>query len=418
MVNAGRVTHCLGFKSMISLFANQRILLGVTGSIAAYKTAALASQLTQAGAHVDTILTQAGENFVSALTFQSLTGRGAYTDSDLWSGQTHIQHIDLAEAADLMVIAPATANTLAKLAHGQADNLLTISALARRCPLIVAPAMDGGMWSNAATQANITKLKELGIQIAGPAAGHLASGLSDSGRMLESEILFGHIRHALSKGGPLAGRKIVVTAGGTQESLDPVRFLTNHSTGKQGFALAQAALDLGAKVVLITTSLQQPVPAGAQLLQVRTAQEMLNAVLAEIDGCDILIMAAAVADFRPTTIQEHKIKKGAEIASIQLEKTQDILKSVTIQKETSGFPCKTIGFAAESQDLISNAQAKLRAKDLDMIVVNDIRAHDAGFGVDTNRVTLLCADGFQETLPLMSKVEVAEAILRRATLWE
>jgi phosphopantothenoylcysteine decarboxylase/phosphopantothenate--cysteine ligase len=408
----------LGFKSMISLFANQRILLGVTGSIAAYKTAALASQLTQAGAHIDTILTQAGENFVSALTFQSLTGRGAYIDSDLWSGQTHIQHIDLAEAADLMVIAPATANTLAKLAHGQADNLLTISALARRCPLIVAPAMDGGMWSNAATQANITKLKELGIQIAGPAAGHLASGLSDSGRMLESEILFGHIRHALSEGGPLTGRKIVVTAGGTQESLDPVRFLTNHSTGKQGFALAQAALDLGAKVVLITTSLQQPVPAGAQLLQVRTAQEMLNAVLAEIDGCDILIMAAAVADFRPTTIQEHKIKKGAEIASIQLEKTQDILKSVTIQKETSGFPCKTIGFAAESQDLITNAQAKLRAKGLDMIVVNDIRAHDAGFGVDTNRVTLLCADGFQETLPLMSKTEVAEAILRLATLWE
>jgi len=403
---------------MISLFANQRILLGVTGSIAAYKTAMLASQLTQAGAHIDTILTQAGEKFVSALTFQSLTGCGAYIDSDLWSGQAHIQHIGLAEAADIMVIAPATANTLAKLAHGQADNLLTISALARRCPLIVAPAMDGGMWSNAATQANLTKLKELGIQIAGPATGHLASGLSGDGRMLEPEILFGHIRLALSEGGPLAGRKIVVTAGGTQESLDPVRFLTNHSTGKQGFALAQAALDLGAKVVLITTSHQLTEPVGAHILQLRTAQEMLNTVLAEIDGCDILIMAAAVADFRPTTIQEHKIKKGAEIASIQLEKTQDILKSVAIQKGNSGFPCKTIGFAAESQDLITNAQAKLRAKGLDMIVVNDIRAHDAGFGVDTNRVTLLSADGFQETLPLMSKIEVAEAILSRATLWE
>src|SRR5919108_4557795 len=283
----------------MSILSNKRIILGVTGSIAAYKAADLASKLTQAGAQVDVILTSAAENFVTPLTFQSVTGRRAYTDNDLWGNEAHVLHVGLGRAADLLVIAPCTANTIAKLAHGQADSLLAVTALAMQSPLLIAPAMDGGMYDHPATQDNIEILKKRGGSIIGPAEGHLASGLSGVGRMLETAEIIGHIRILLGQNGPLAGKKIVVSAGGTQEPLDPVRVIANRSSGKQGYALAQAALDMGAQVTLITTPTALTAPVGARLIKVETARQMLGAVLAEAAKSDVLVMAAAVADFRP-----------------------------------------------------------------------------------------------------------------------
>ncbi len=389
----------------------KRILLGVTGSIACYKAADLASKLRQAGAEVDVILTQAALAFVTPLTFQSVTGRKAYTEADLWGSEGHVLHIGLGQAADLLVVAPATANTIAKLAHGQADNLLTVTALAARCPLMVAPAMDGGMFDHPATQANLETLRQRGAIIVGPAEGHLASGLVAKGRLVEPLELLGHIRLALAQGGPLAGRKVVVTAGGTQEPLDPVRFLGNRSSGKQGFALAQAALDMGAEVALIAAPTHLTAPVGARRVDVRTAEEMGVAVLDEIQSADALLMAAAVADFRPADLSAQKIKKTGGALEIKLDATSDILKAVAEQKTKIGQPSVTVGFAAESQDLLDNARSKLEAKKLDLIVANDISASDAGFAVDTNRVTLLFPDGRVEELPLMSKEEVAQAVL-------
>lgn len=391
----------------------KRVLLGVSGSIAAYKAAELASRLTQAGALVDVILTQAAIQFVTPLTFQSVTGRRAYTDTDLWGTEGHVQHVGLGKAADVLVIAPATANTLARLAHGLADNLLTVTALAATCPLLLAPAMDGGMYAHPATQANLEILRQRGAQIIGPVEGHLASGLSGMGRMVEPQELLGHIRLALARRGPLAGRKLVVTAGGTQEPIDPVRAIANRSSGKQGYALAQAALDLGAQVTLISGPVNLTAPVGAQLVSVQTAQEMLSAVLAAIPGADALIMAAAVADFRPVEPAAEKIKKETGLPQIRLENTPDILKAVAKERAEKGWPRLTVGFAAESQDLLENAQRKLREKRLDMIAANDIRARDAGFAVDTNRITLLYPDGTSEALPLMTKEQVALALLER-----
>ncbi|MEW5867979.1 MAG: bifunctional phosphopantothenoylcysteine decarboxylase/phosphopantothenate--cysteine ligase CoaBC [Chloroflexota bacterium] len=392
---------------------NKRVLLGVTGSIAAYKAADLASKLTQAGAQVDVLLTQAALQFVSPLTFQSVTGRRAYTDADLWGSQGHIQHIGLGKQADLLLIAPATANTLAKLAHGLADNLLAVTALAAVCPVIVAPAMDGGMYQHPATQANLEILKQRGVIVVGPAEGHLASGLRGVGRMVEPVELLGQVRLVLGRAGPLRGRRIVVTAGGTQEPIDPVRVISNRSSGKQGFALAQVALDLGAAVTLISAPSHLPTPVGACRVDVQTAQAMLAAVMAAIPQADALIMAAAVADFRPVDPANDKIKKEAGVPHIQLEATPDILQAVAQHKARTGEPRITVGFAAESQALLENAHAKLLGKRLDMIVANDISASDAGFEVDTNRVTLLYAGERVETLPLMSKAEVAEVVLAR-----
>lgn len=391
----------------------KHILLGVTGSIAAYKAAELASRLAQQGAQVSTILTEAARQFITPLTFQSVTGQRAYCDADLWGSEGHVQHIGLGRTADLLVIAPASANTLAKLAHGIADNLLTVTALAARCPLIVTPAMDGGMYNHPATQANLETLRQRGVIIIGPAEGHLASGMSGIGRMTEPSEILGHIRLVLAQGGPLDGRKIVITAGGTQEPIDPVRAITNRSSGKQGFALAQAALDLGAQVTLISGPVYLPTPVGAHRIDVCTAQEMLEAVLAEIPRSAALVMAAAVADFRPAAPASQKIKKESGAPEIKLEPTPDILHQVALQKPQTGFPEVLVGFAAESQSLLENARQKLQAKRLDMIVANDISAPDAGFAVDTNRVTLLHASGAQETLPLLSKAEVAEAVMVR-----
>ncbi len=400
----------------MSIFPNKRILLGVTGSIAAYKSADLASKLTQAGAQVDVILTAGAEKFVTPLTFQSVTGRKAFTDADLWGGEAHILHVGLAQNAQLLVVAPCTANTLGKLAHGLADNLLTITALAARSPILIAPAMDLGMYSHPAIQENVRILNERGVHFAGPEEGHMASGLTGKGRMVEPSELLGHIRLVLGREGKLASRKVVITAGGTQEPLDPVRMLTNRSSGKQGYAMAQAALDAGADVVLISTPTALTPPVGARMIEVHTAQEMLEAVLSESADADGLVMAAAVADFRPKAVAKDKMKKRDGVPRVELEATPDILAAIDQQRSRIHRPTIVAGFAAESHDLVENAAGKLQSKNLDMIVANDITVPGTGFGAENNRVILLHSDGRREDLPLMSKIDIAETIIKRVAV--
>lgn len=397
---------------MTNPFENKHILLGVTGSIAAYKAVDLASKLAQAGALVDVILTQGALKFVSALSFQSVTGRKAYTDAELWGGEGHVVHVGLGHPAELVVIAPVSANTLAKLANGIADNLLTIATLAAaKCPLVLCPAMDAGMYGHPATQANVTTLKQRGAIFIGPVEGHLASGLRGLGRFVESTEILGNLRFILSRQGPLAGRHVVVTAGGTQEAIDPVRAITNRSSGRQGYALAQSALDSGAAVTLITAPTALPQPVGAQVINARSAAEMQQAVLENSDKADALIMAAAVADFRPLNPSSEKIKKETPLDKLDLEPTEDILLKVKQQKEKSHHPTLVIGFAAESEQLLQNARRKLEQKGLDLIVANDITAKDAGFETTTNRVTMLYANGKSEKVPLLEKSAVAEKII-------
>lgn len=397
--------------------AGKRILLGVTGSIAAYKAAEIASKLTQAGALVDIILTESACKFISPLTFQSVTGRKAYVDADLWGGEGHVTHVGLGHNADLMIIAPVTASTLSKLAHGSGDNLLSLTALVITCPLILAPAMDAGMYSHPATQASVEILRQRGATFIGPAAGHLASGLIGLGRLVEPADIVAAARLALSRGGPLAGRRLLVTAGGTQEPIDPVRVITNRSSGRQGYAIAQAGLDAGAEVTLITAPTALKPPLGARVVQVQTAAEMLNAVLEHSRTADALVMAAAVADFHPAVTNTQKIKKSSGFKSIPLEPTADILATLAAERVKTGLPRRVIGFAAESQDLLQNAAAKLKAKNLDLIVANDITAPDAGFETSTNRVILLYPDGRQESLPLQSKDEVADHLIQIVIDW-
>ena len=402
---------------MANPFVNKHIVLGVTGSVAAYKAVELASKLTQAGALVDVILTASALHFVSALQFQSVTGRKAYTEADLWGGEAHVVHVNLGHSADLLVIAPVTASTMAKLATGLGDNLLSVSALAASCPILLSPAMDLGMYQNPATQNNIAILKGRGMYFIGPAEGHLASGLTGPGRFEEPANILAYIRYLLSRKGALQGKRIVVTAGGTQEPIDPVRLISNRSSGKQGYAIAQAALDSGAEVTLITGPTALVYPSGARVVPVQTAQQMLEAVLSSVAQADALIMAAAVADFTPAQPAENKIKKNVNSLSIELLPTQDILLAVARQKEKTGFPRFTIGFAAESENLLQNAAAKIDKKNLDMIVANDISQKGSGFEVDTNQVIFLYKDGTQEPLPVLSKLEVAEKIMQTVLSW-
>lgn len=406
-------------QESITLLQNKRIILAVTGSIAAYKSADLASKLTQAGALVDVIMTDAAQCFVTPLTFQSVTGRPVYTN--LWQTEsggalpTHIAHVGLAEGADLLIIAPATANTIARIAHGLADDLLSVTVLAARCPVVVAPAMDGGMYQNPATQANVDTLRQRGITIIEPEVGRFASGLVGQGRLPETTALIGHIRLALGRKAPLAGRHVIVTAGGTHEAIDPVRFITNRSSGKQGYALAQAALDAGASVTLVTAS-DLPVPVGAQAIRVSSAEHMQQTVLEHLPRADALLMAAAVADFKPQTRADQKIKKkddSDEAPTIVLARTPDILMSVKERRAAIHRPHIVVGFAAESEHLIAHARSKLERKGLDLLVANDITAPDAGFEVDTNRVILLGADGSQTPLALASKTRIAETIVEQ-----
>lgn len=400
----------------IPVLEGKRIVLGVTGGIAAYKVATLASHLTQAGAEVDAVMTEAATRFVSPLTFEALTGRPVYTD--MWRTSesalpVHVTHVGLAHEADLLVVAPATANSLAKLVTGLADDLLSTLAVAARCPVLLAPAMDVGMWTNAATRSNVATLRARGVVLAGPGEGRMASGLEGEGRLLEPEDLLGHVRLVLGKNGGLAGRRVVVTAGPTREFFDPARFLSNPSSGRQGFALAQGVIDRGAEVTLVTGPTALPTPTGAERVDVTTTRAMQDAVVAAAEAADVLLMAAAPADFRPTSAAEQKIKKERQEVTLPLVRTADILSTVAIRREATGHPKVVVGFAAESENLEANARAKLAAKNLDMIVANDITAADAGFGAETNRVVLLGRDGTKEELPLMSKAAVAEAVLDR-----
>ncbi|CAG0962359.1 phosphopantothenoylcysteine decarboxylase / phosphopantothenate---cysteine ligase [Anaerolineae bacterium] len=402
----------------INILADQRIVLGVTGSIAAFKAADLASKLVQAGAVVDVIMTEAAQKFITPLTFQAVTGRPVYTD--LWKSDssdnlpTHIAHVGLAEGANLLVIAPATAHHIAKIAYGLADDLLSITALAVTCPVLVAPAMDGHMYEHSATAENIQRLRGRGIMIVEPEMGRMASGMVGRGRLPEVPVLVGMIRHALGREwGPLTDRRVVVTAGGTHEAIDPVRYISNHSSGKQGYAVAQAALDAGAAVTLITTPTGLPQPVGAKLIAVESASEMLEAVLEQVDGADALIMAAAVADFRPVEPVDQKIKKKTKGLTLELERTEDILETVGKRRLETGDPRVLVGFAAETQDLLRNAKTKLENKNADFIVANDVSQMGAGFSIDTNIVTILGADGSVVSLPQQTKTAVAEAIIQR-----
>ena len=404
----------------ITVMQGKRIVLGVTGSIACYKAVDLASKLTQVGAHVDVILTDAAQQFVSALTFQAVTGRVVYTDlwrTDAGGGlPTHIAHVGLAEGADVLAVMPATADALARLAHGFASDLLSVTALAGRCPLVIAPAMDAGMYAHPAVVANVEMLRGRGAIIVEPETGRFASGLTGKGRLPETPTLLGAIRRALAQGGALAGRRVVVTAGGTREPIDPVRYITNRSSGKQGYALAQAALDAGADVTLITAARGMPDPYGAHIVAVETAADMLDATLAHTADADVLIMAAAVADFRPAQAAERKIKKSElhdDAPHIALARTADILGAVKERCAATGCPRFVVGFAAESDDLIAYARDKMVRKGVDMLVANDIRAADAGFDVDTNRVVILMPDREPESLDLMHKARVSEAIVER-----
>jgi phosphopantothenoylcysteine decarboxylase/phosphopantothenate--cysteine ligase len=385
---------------------NKNIVLGVTGSIACYKALDLASKLVQAGATVDTIMSYGATQFVTPLAFRSITHREVVTDGFDQSSEFSNQHVALAQRADMVAIAPATVHCIAKLALGLADDPLTTTVIATQAPLLVAPAMDANMFHHPATQENLAKLQGRGVVIAGPARGRLASGLTGTGRLLEPLELLGYIAATLGKNSDLSGRTIVISAGGTLEPIDPVRVITNHSSGKMGYALAEAARDRGASVVLVAAPTSLPDPALVQVVRVNTAQEMCDAVLSQVKGADALIMAAAVADYRPAAEAPQKIKKSAAEMSIPLVKTTDILESA------QGDFIK-VGFSAESQDLIKNAGVKVQSKGLDLIVANDITEPDSGFGVDTNRVALIDRELHLEQLPLLSKYEVGNRILDR-----
>jgi phosphopantothenoylcysteine decarboxylase/phosphopantothenate--cysteine ligase len=392
---------------MQSALADKNIVLGVTGSIACYKALDLASKLVQAGAHVETILSYGATQFVTPLAFRSLTHRSVITDTFDANSEHSVEHVSLARWADIVVIAPATVHCIAKLAAGLADDPLTTTVVATEAPLLVAPAMDANMFDHPATQENVARLRNRGVFIAGPAPGRLASGLMGMGRLVEPADLLGHIAAALGKHGDLAGRRVVVSAGGTQEAIDPVRVITNHSSGRMGFAVAEAARDRGADVVLVTAPVALPDPPQIRVVPVGSAQDMCDVVLAEIVHADALIMAAAVADYRPSVAAEQKIKKtAADEMTIELDKTTDILA-------TARGDFVRVGFSAESENLETNAADKVRRKDLDLIVANDITEEGSGFGVDTNRVVLIDRGMAVERLPLLTKYEVGHRILDR-----
>jgi len=386
------------------MLKNKKIVLGISGGIAAYKAADLASKLAQAGATVKVVMTWEATQLVQPLTFQALTGNPVVTDMFEPAPLSAITHVSLADEADIVVIVPATANVIAKMAAGIADDILTCTVLATKAPVVISPAMHHNMYVNPVTQENIGKLKARGFTVIPAVHGRLASGSIGYGRLPEIPEIMGVIQQTLGKNGDLAGKRVVVTAGGTQETIDPVRYITNNSSGKMGYALAEAARDRGAAVTLITTPTSLNPVAGVEMVNVRSAREMKDAVVKAVAKTDALIMAAAVADYAPKTVAAQKIKKGTGGMTLELVKTPDILSAV------KGNFAK-VGFAAETQDLIANAKKKLVNKSLDIIVANDVTVKDSGFGAETNKVTILKKDGKMEDLPLMSKREVAEKIL-------
>jgi len=386
------------------MLANKTVVLGITGSIAAYKAADIASKLTQAGAKVEVVMTDAATKFIAPLTLRNITGRPVVTDMFEPASEFSIEHVALAEAADVLVIAPATASLIAKLAAGISDDMLTCVVLATEAPIILAPAMNVNMFENPITQDNLAKLKARGFTIVDPEYGRLASGKMGLGRLADVDKIIGTIKQVLGRSGDLAGKRIVVTAGGTHEPIDPVRHIGNRSSGKMGYAIAEAARDRGAEVKLITAPTSLPEPIGIEVTHIETAIQMKEAVAKAVAQADVLIMAAAVADYQPKEVAKAKIRKEAPSLTLELIRTPDILT------EVKGDFLK-VGFAAESEDVVENARQKLEKKQLDLIVANDITDKESGFGTDTNKVTLIDRNGKVDTLPLMTKIEVADRIL-------
>ena len=382
------------------------IVLGITGGIAAYKMPNVAHALAKAGANVHVLMTKNATEFITPLVFETLTNRRCIVDTFDRNFQYDVAHVSLANAADLMLIAPATANVIAKMAHGIADDMLTTVVLAAKCPKLVSPAMNTGMLENPITQDNLATLERYGFTVIPSESGVLACKDVGSGRLPKEDVLIEYILHAIARPKDLAGLRIAVTAGPTQEPLDPVRYLTNHSTGKMGYAVARAAAMRGADVTLIHGPTALPPVRFTEDVPITTAQDMYDAVTSRFDAMDILVMAAAVADYRPATVADDKIKKKDGDLSIPVERTADILGTIGPRK-TRQFLC---GFSMETRDMLENSSAKLTRKNLDMVVANNLKVAGAGFGVDTNVVTFITPDGARE-LPLMSKSDVADAIL-------
>jgi phosphopantothenoylcysteine decarboxylase/phosphopantothenate--cysteine ligase len=390
-------------------YQGARILLGVTGGIASYKSAWLARLLTKAGAEVDVVMTRAATEFVGAITFEALTGRPVHTE--LFETGRALDHIKLARAANAIVVAPATADFLARAAAGQADDLLTACLLAANGPVLLVPAMNDHMWAHGQTQRNVAHLRELNYRVIDPDEGMLAAGEgSGPGRMPEPEAIFVHVGRALEPVAPLTGRRVLVTAGPTREAIDPVRFISNHSSGKMGVAIASAAWRRGAEVDLVAGPLSIAIPSTLRVHAVESTEQMSDAIGRLLPEADVLVMAAAPADFRPTTPATSKIKKAGAGPTLTLSNTIDILAETKRARRAGAV---VVGFALETDDAVAHGRDKLVSKDLDLIVVNDATEPGAGFGVDTNRVTILSRRGGEERLPLLPKTAVADAILDR-----
>lgn len=386
----------------------KRIVLGVTGSIASYKAVYLASKLVQSGALVDVLMTESAIKFVSPLTFSGITHRSVFHGFEAELGGSYIQHVELANDAEMFVVAPATANTIAKLAFGLADDVVSATALASRARLVICPAMDGYMYENKATQENLEKLKIRGCIILGPEEGYLASGLSAFGRLADPDLIFGHICRLFGYNGDLSGYKIVVTAGGTIEPIDPVRFISNRSTGKMGYAIAEAARDRGASTLIVSAATLMADPVGVTVEHVETADQMHAQVVRACENADVLIMAAAVSDWRASNVAKTKLKKSDDVAfSFEVTRTPDILTDIKRQNLIK------VGFAAETEDLESNARMKLESKGLDLIAANDVSDKDGGFASDNNSVILIDRNGGIEETGLISKYAVGNRILDR-----
>lgn len=389
------------------LLENKTVLLGVTGGIAAYKSASLASKLVKAGAEVRVIMTENATNFINPITFESLTGHKCVIDTFDRNFEFKVEHVALAQKADVIMIAPATANVMAKLAYGLADDMLTTTVLASKAPKIIAPAMNTGMYENPATQHNIEVLKNYGMEVITPASGYLACGDVGAGKMPEPEDLYEHILRASAYPKDMAGLKVLVTAGPTQESIDPVRYITNHSSGKMGYSIAKVCMLRGADVTLVSGPTSLAYPPFVEVVPVTTAKDMYEAVTSRNNEMDIIIKAAAVADYRPSQIADEKVKKSDDAMSIPLERTDDILKYLGEHKPEGQFLC---GFSMETQNMMENSRKKLAKKNLDMIVANNLKVAGAGFQTDTNVVTLITQDTELE-LPLMNKEEVAHYLM-------
>ncbi len=389
------------------MLKGKNIVLGVTGGIACYKACELASLLVKQHADVQVIMTENATKFVTPITFEQLTGNKALTDTFDRNFVHSVEHISVADKADMVIIAPATANIIAKLAHGIADDMLTTTVLACRCPKAIAPSMNTAMLENQVTRDNIETLRHYGWEIIEPDSGRLACGAVGKGKLPAPERLLEAVLHTAAHEKDMTGKKVLVTAGPTREALDPVRYLTNHSTGKMGYAIAKAASRRGAEVVLVSGKTDLPKPAYVNVVDITSAQDMYDAVMAEADNSDIIIKAAAVADYRPATVADNKIKKTDGDMSIPLERTTDILKTLGEKKTAGRFLC---GFSMETENMIENSRAKLTKKNLDMIAANNVKVEGAGFGVDTNVLTLITADD-QKELPMMSKDQAADALL-------